>query len=151
MVSVRLEPMTEDQFAVYHGLAVANYARGLTDSGMPAAEARQAALESTDRLLPDGLRTVDHHLWTAYDGDTEVGILWLRIQDTSAFGFDFQVHEPLRRRGYGRAIMQAAERVCRDRGVVSIGLHVFAANRGARELYEQMGFEVTSYNMRRTL
>jgi hypothetical protein len=31
--------------------------------------------------------------------------------------------------------------------VVSIGLHVFAAKRAAVGLYEQMGFEVTSYDI----
>ena len=104
--------------------------------------------------MPDGLGTPSHHLWTAYDGDTDVGILWLRIKDSSvgpqAFGFDFMVHEPLRRRGYGRAIMLAAEHICRERGV-SIGLHVFAQNKRAKQLYEKMGFEVTSSNMRKVL
>ena len=155
MVSVRLEPMTDEQFRDYRDLAVANYANGLTDSGVAPADAQREAAESTDRLLPEGLHTPDHHLWTAYDGDTEVGILWLRIRDSSAgpqaFGFDLQVREPLRRHGYGRAIMVAAEQFCRERGVVAIGLHVFAANTGARELYEQMGFEVTSSNMRKVL
>jgi len=82
-------------------------------------------------------------------------VLWLRIKPGSAgshaFGFDFLVREDVRRRGYGRAIMAAAEQKCRELGVVSIGLHVFGHNPGARSLYEQMGFAITGYNMRKKL
>ncbi|WP_125806804.1 N-acetyltransferase [Actinoplanes sp. ATCC 53533] len=57
----------------------------------------------------------------------------------------------VRRRGYGRAIMLAAERWCHDNALRSIGLRVFAHNTGARALYEQLGFTETSRNMTKDL
>jgi GNAT superfamily N-acetyltransferase len=57
----------------------------------------------------------------------------------------------LRRKGYGRAMIQAVEQRCREWGVVSIGLSVFGFNLPARALYEQTGFEVTAIQMRKRL
>jgi GNAT superfamily N-acetyltransferase len=154
--SVRLEPMTEPQYAAYRERAEESYAEGIAGSGaMSLDDARTKSAEDYARLLPDGLATEGNRLWTAYDGSTEVGVLWLAIKDSSegltAFGFDFEVREDLRRHGYGRAIMQAAEEVCRGLGVVQVGLSVFGNNLGAQALYEQMGFAVTAIQMTKRL
>ena len=45
-----------------------------------------------------------------------------------------------RRRGAGRALMEAAEDWARDVGVRKIELHVFPHNVGAIALYEQLGY-----------
>jgi GNAT superfamily N-acetyltransferase len=155
-VSVRLEPMTREQYVAYRVTAEDSYAESIHSSGsMPEAEARAKAVDDFARLLPEGFDTPGHHFWTAYDGDLEVGILWLKLSETSegttAFGYDFEIREALRRQGYGRAFMVAAEKACRDLGVVSIGLNVFGHNLAAQSLYEQMGFEVTSIQMSRKL
>jgi GNAT superfamily N-acetyltransferase len=122
---------------------------------MPEAEAREKAAADFARLLPDGLATAGHLLWQAYDGDDVVGMLWLHVTERSegahAFGYDFSVREDLRRRGYGRALMKAAEVECRRRGVVTVGLSVFGPNLAARSLDEQMGFTVTAMQMTRRL
>jgi GNAT superfamily N-acetyltransferase len=154
--AVRLEPMTDDQYARYRLRAEDSYAEGIHGSGaMSLAAARTKSAEDYARLLPDGLATEGNRLWTAYDGDEEVGVLWLAFTDTdegvSAFGFDFEVREDLRRHGYGRAIMQAAEQVCRELGVVRVGLSVFGDNLGAQALYEQMGFRVSAIQMTKRL
>jgi GNAT superfamily N-acetyltransferase len=156
MVTVRLEPMTDAQYLDYRERAEDDYAANIAASGaMALPEARRKAVEDYARLLPDGLRTEGHHLWTAYDGDDEVGVLWLHVEQRSdgphAFGYDFEVRSDLRRRGYGRAIAEAAERACREWGVVSIGLSVFGFNTGARGLYEKLGYQVTSVQMRKRL
>ena len=154
--TVRLEPMTREQYDAYRVTAEISYAEEIRDSGsMPEAEAREKSAADFARLLPDGLDSEGHRFWTAYDGDEVVGMLWLKLTDTSegvtAFGYDFSVREELRRKGYGRALMQAAETECRDLGVVSVGLNVFGHNLGAQALYEQMGFEVTSIQMSKRL
>ncbi|MEV5765215.1 GNAT family N-acetyltransferase [Micromonospora sp. NPDC052213] len=148
--------MTERQYVRYRERAEESYAQNICDSGaMPLPEARRKAQEDYGTLLPDGLATEGHHLWTAYDGDDEVGMLWLHVEQKSdgphAFGYDFEVRADLRRKGYGRAMIQAVEKLCREWGVVSIGLSVFGFNLPARTLYEQMGFEVTALRMRKRL
>lgn len=155
-LSVRLAPMSADQFRAYRDVAEQTYADNIVKSGMmPKPEALQKATEDFDSLLPDGVDTTDQHFWTALDADEEVGMLWLAFTEKSdglhAFGYDFLVTTELRRRGYGRAIMAAAEEVCRERGIVEVGLSVFGFNSGAHALYEQMGFEVTTLQMRKRI
>jgi ribosomal protein S18 acetylase RimI-like enzyme len=157
-VTVRLEPMTQEQYDVYRPAAEADYGRNIAESGALAeADATARAAEDFGRLLPDGLASEGHVFLTAYDADSgdEVGMLWLHLEPKSdglhAFGYDFEVREDLRRRGYGRAVMVAAEEECRRRGVVAVRLNVFGFNRGAQALYEQMGFEVTNVLMTKRL
>ena len=42
--------------------------------------------------------------------------------------------------GVGRALMEAAEAWCRERGLTVIALDVFAQNSGARAFYERLGY-----------
>lgn len=154
--TVRLEPMTDEQFGPYRAAAEVHYAQSFIDSGsLPEEEAREQAASDFARLLPDGLASPGHHFFSAFDGDEEVGMLWLHLEQKSdglhAFGYDFSVREDLRRRGYGRAIMLAAERWCGEQGVVGVGLNVFGGNVAAQSLYEQMGFQVTAVRMRKSL
>src|SRR5215204_1284038 len=96
-------------------------------------EARRQASEDHERLLPQGVRTPGHYLWTAYEGDEPVGDLWLHVETRPdgrhAFGYGIEVRPELRRRGYGRAITAAAEQKCREMNIVSIGLTVFGPTR----------------------
>ena len=115
--TVRLAPMTDEQFGPYRAAAEVHYAQSFIDSGsLPEEEAREQAASDFARLLPDGLASPGHHFFSAFDGDEEVGMLWLHLEQKSdgrhAFGYDFSVREDLRRRGYGRAIMLAAEQWC---------------------------------------
>ncbi|MFI5491831.1 GNAT family N-acetyltransferase [Actinoplanes sp. NPDC051859] len=152
MADVRLEPMTETDFATYRETAEEDYAQQVAESGaMSLAEAREKATADFVRLLPGGLSSPDQFFWLAHADDVEVGMIWLNIAAQKAYIFDIVVREDQRRHGYGRAIMRAAEDVCRTRGVTSIGLNVFAQNAGARKLYEQEGYETTSLQMRKLL
>ncbi|SDT80078.1 GNAT family N-acetyltransferase [Actinoplanes derwentensis] len=84
-------------------------------------------------------------------GDRRVGFLWVKVTDNAAFIYNIAVEPDVRRSGYGRAIMLAAERWCRDNALTRIGLHVFAHNTGARALYEQLGFLETGRNLAKNL
>jgi putative acetyltransferase len=50
-----------------------------------------------------------------------------------------------RRRGVGRALMEAAEAWAREVGVRKLELHVFPYNGGAIALYESLGYEREGY------
>jgi ribosomal protein S18 acetylase RimI-like enzyme len=151
MVKVRLEPMTEEQFGPWKADAEAHFAQSLTRSGVPAGAAAAEAAETFARLLPDGAGTAGHHFWYTWDGDRRVGFLWLKLTGAAAFVYNIAVEQDQRRKGYGRAIMEAAERWSRANGAATIGLHVFAHNHGARSLYEQLGYVETGRNMSKHL
>jgi GNAT superfamily N-acetyltransferase len=155
MVSVELVPMTDEEYETYRRTGEQTYARSYHRAGMPWEDAVERAANDYAKVLPDGLATPDTYLWTAKDGNEQVGMLWLkvthRLGGDTAFGYDFLVREDLRRRGYGRAVMLAAEQWCRRHGIVSVGLHVFAHNSGAIGLYEQMGFVEVGRNLERRI
>ncbi|XVV08815.1 GNAT family N-acetyltransferase [Actinoplanes sp. CA-131856] len=151
MTDVRLQPMTEDEYKPWRAGVEAHYARSAGSSGLSAAEAVRAAADTYARLLPGEYATPGHHFWYAYDGDRRVGFLWIKVDRDAAFVYNVAVEADLRRRGYGRAIMLAAERWCLEAGLTRIGLHVFAHNTGARALYEQLGFAETGRNMTKVL
>jgi L-phenylalanine/L-methionine N-acetyltransferase len=50
-----------------------------------------------------------------------------------------------RRRGIGRALMEAAEEWARTAGVMKIELHVFPYNDAAQALYRELGYEQEGY------
>lgn len=137
---VELRPMTDGQFEDYRAEAVEGYAQERADAGEPPDAALANARESYGRLLPDGLATAGQWLWTAYDSDVPVGLLWIGAHLPHAFVYDVQVFEEHRRRGHGRAIMRAGAARCRAAGRTGLGLNVFAPNTGARALYDQLGY-----------
>ncbi len=153
---VGLEPMSDEEYAEFRERSEVSYAAEIAASrAVSLPEARRQAAEDHDRLLPEGVRTPGHYLWTAYEGAEPVGNLWLHMETRAdgphAFGYGIEVRQELRRRGYGRAIAAAAEQKCRQMNVVSIGLTVFGPNRAAQSLYEDLGFEVTVLQMRKHL
>jgi len=148
--------MTEDEYAAYRVDAERDYAEQISASGaLSTAEAEQKAHADYARLLPEGLRSPTQHLWTAYDGEEPVGLLWLNITERptgpTAFVYDVRVRPERRRRGYGRAIMLAAEDRCREWGAVALSLNVFGGNDAARSLYEQLGYATTAVHMTKPL
>ncbi|GAA0495750.1 putative N-acetyltransferase YycN [Paractinoplanes deccanensis] len=151
MTEVRLEPMTEDEYKPWRAEAEAHYARSAVASGQSEQDAARAAADTYARLLPGEFDTPGNHFWYAYDGDRRVGFLWIKVDHSTAFVHNVAVEAGLRRRGYGRAIMLAAERWCHDNGLTRMSLHVFAHNTGARALYEQLGFAETGRNMAKAL
>ena len=62
-----------------------------------------------------------------------------------------EVVDDQRGRGYGRALLDAAEREVVARGGDSVGLNVFGANAAAKGLYVSAGYEVAATLMRKAL
>lgn len=161
---VSLRDMSDQEYAAFRSRFEADYARDIARSGtLPLAEARRKAAADVGRLprdsrsgdRADGHSAGGHQLWTACDGDLVVGPVWVQLQDRSdgrhAFGFDLEVDEALRGRGYGRAVLRAALEGCRERGAASVSLSVFGFNDRARRLYESEGFAVTAQTMAKGL
>jgi ribosomal protein S18 acetylase RimI-like enzyme len=84
----------------------------------------------------------------------QVGQVWIALNRPgpgSAWIFDIEISPGHRGRGYGRALLQAAEEQARQHGASAIGLNVFGANTVARNLYESSGYQATSLVMRKPL
>jgi ribosomal protein S18 acetylase RimI-like enzyme len=151
-----LRPMTTEEFDAWVPGAIEAYAADHVRAGSKQPDtALESAKQEFDTLLPHGVETPSHHLLTATVDDTSVGILWLHIPDGQTpprvFIYDIEVDESARGRGYGRAIMLAAEDYARSYGADTIRLHVFGDNTVARSLYDSLGYEATNISMAKTL
>jgi ribosomal protein S18 acetylase RimI-like enzyme len=154
---ITLQPMTEEELAAFLPSAVADYARDhVADGQWLPEEAAARSREAFAALLPDGVRTAGHHLFTLVsDGGEHVGVLWFALREQqgrrTAYVYDIRIGEPFRRRGYARAAFAEMERRVRAMGAASIGLHVFGHNQGAIQLYTKLGYVPTNVVMAKPL
>jgi RimJ/RimL family protein N-acetyltransferase len=151
---IRLEPMSDADFAVFFERSIADYAEDNVRAGRwDPANAREASRADHDRLLPQGMRTPDHYLRAIRDAGTggRVGDVWYAVRSEGGppgiWIFWLGVDPAHRRHGYAAAALAAVEEEARRLGVLRIGLHVFAFNAGARALYERLGYETTNLVM----
>lgn len=140
-----VEPMTADRFTRFAAASEAAFAEDLVASGRYSAE--DAVVESHRQMeleLPDGIDSEGQELFTAHVDGAEVGVLWIGVRRRGGrphgFILDIEVAEDQRGKGYGRALMLAAEREAARLGADSIGLHVFGFNTSAIGLYESLGY-----------
>ncbi len=72
---------------------------------------------------------------------------WKELRDEAGFVHDLALDPAARRRGAGRALLQAAIEWFRDRKVARVMLWTSTANAAARQLFEQAGFRPTMTEM----
>ncbi len=144
--------MTPSEYGAFLEQEIPEYAADNVRAGYwDESEALQKARESFERLLPQGLQSENHYLYSIYEGDETVGVIWMRAEMErpvkSGFIYDLRVDEQFRGKGYGKQAMLLIEDKARELGLKSIGLHVFGYNTVAKNLYESVGYETTSLNM----
>lgn len=149
-----LAPMTAEAFKRYLVAAIEGYAQDNIDAGRwPEAGASERSRADFERLLPLGIDTPDHHLMEirADDSSPAIGILWFVIDEQfgnrTAFIYDIEIMPQFRRQGNAAAAIGALETLVQAMDVSGIGLHVFAHNHGAQQLYQTLGFRTTGSNM----
>lgn len=152
--AIRLEPMTEGEFAEFVAWSVRDLAAQQIRTGKwAAADALSYAKGEYLLALSQGLETQDSYLYTVRDAENgqRVGSLFLMVRRRAGaletFVYNIVVDEAKRGLGYGRAMMRASIDWARERGTASVGLHVFGHNAVARELYGSLGFRETSISM----
>ena len=128
--SLTIRQMTSDEFAEWQRHAIDDYAHDVAAArGIDASAAREIANQAHERFLPNGLASAGVHLVVGLDADdAKVGILWLGPNPDGvgpAWVFDIEVVESRRGEGWGRALMNEAERLARADGHNEIGLNVF--------------------------
>ena len=155
---VRVRPMTDAEFDGWRSAAVAEFGRCRAEiDGVSLSEGVRRAEESYQRLLPDGPRSpgaVLRVLVTAED--TVAGVLWLGDRPPgggpeTAYVYEVEVVPELRGRGYGRALMLAAEAEALALGARALELNVCADNLVAQRLYESLGYRVVDRWYAKTL
>jgi ribosomal protein S18 acetylase RimI-like enzyme len=154
---VSLRPLTRAEFDEWLPRQLAAYAAQIAASGsMPEADAWEKARRDTARAFSAGYDTPQQVLFRVLAGEEPVGWLWLGVpgpdpDPLEAWVYDIEVDENHRGRGYGRAAMLLAETEARARGMTSLGLNVFGQNTVARALYESLGYDVTSLQMKKPI
>jgi ribosomal protein S18 acetylase RimI-like enzyme len=157
-VTLILVPLTEEEFAARRETLAAGYADSLHRSrGLTPEQARERAAQQVAQLLPEGLHTEGTLLFNAIVDGRQVGWIWIALPDgtperpDAAWIYDIEIEPEHRGKGYGRALMEAAERELVARGVDKLALNVFGFNTPAIRLYESLGFEVTAQQMAKPL
>ncbi|MFI5907461.1 GNAT family N-acetyltransferase [Dactylosporangium sp. NPDC051541] len=151
-----LRAMTQDELDARLPALHEEYADDEVRAGRDRPETVRANVAALFRqLLPNGVATAGHLLFSGVD-DTGavVGWIWLALpgeKRPQAWVYDIQVDPEYRRRGFGRALMLAAEDELRARGVFELGLNVFGHNVGAQALYSSIGFQIKSTTMAKDL
>lgn len=155
---LRLDPMTEAEFSNYLSYAVKDYAEAHLKSGdCEPDEALMLAQKDYEALLPVGLATPGHHLFSLRTDGTApaVGMLWFEVRERrgrkSAYIFDLHIDAPHRGKGYGEQAMRALEERAASMGIGRISLNVMGYNTAARSLYEKCGYQVTGMGMTKRL
>lgn len=149
---VRLVPMTENEFETYMEKTVPEYAAENVRAGYwPEEGALERSRKIYLNLLPEGIKTENNYLFCIQIEETKekIGTLWMKHEAPRPHGFIFAIvlDEEKRGKGYGKQAMLASEEFAKELDLETIGLHVFAHNPVAMQLYKKLGYEVTSQNM----
>lgn len=156
-MTVELIPITEEELTARTAVLVPAYAADLRRArAMSEAESVAEAELQLRELLPAGIRTDGMLFFTAVAEGQVVGWIWLCLpghfgRPAMAWIYDVEVDAPHRGRGYGRAILTAAEAELSRLGVTRVGLNVFGDNTVALRLYQGLGYEVMSQQMAKVL
>jgi GNAT superfamily N-acetyltransferase len=129
--------MTASEFAAFRSRLIPRYAaEKVRAADWAKDEAEELAVAQTDELLPEGPGSAGMLLLTADDSDgQQVGLVWValnRPRPGEAWIYDIEINPEHRGKGYGRALLQAAEREAARHDATFIGLNVFGDNAVAR-------------------
>ncbi|PZE35425.1 GNAT family N-acetyltransferase [Curtobacterium sp. MCPF17_031] len=149
---LRLVPTPGERLPGWLDRSMAEYVASRMRSGESREQAEANMRQSLEQWFPGGSPATGHHVWELTLGaDTVVGHLWIGpFTPGSAdwWVFEVEVDPAHRRQGHARRALELAHEVARAEGATSIGLNVFGYNTGARHLYEELGYEVASVQMR---
>ena len=149
--------MTQERFDAWLPRAIVDYAHEhVVDGRWSEEEAEEKSRAEHEELLPQGLATPNHHLWSIVRSSDRqaVGLLWVHVRQTPrphAFIYNIEIDPEFRRRGYAEEAMLSLEGEARRLGAETIRLHVFGHNDAARPLYEKLGYHPTNILMAKPL
>jgi ribosomal protein S18 acetylase RimI-like enzyme len=144
-MSIQVRPMQEAEYDAWRPRSEREYAEDMVvNGGIDRESAVRKAEQDFALLLPHGLASTGHSLYTVEDEGAAAGVLWLSEREPETgptlFVYDVRIEESRRGRGLGRAAMQFAEEEARRRGIPRVSLNVFGGNAAARGLYRSLGY-----------
>ncbi len=155
---VELVPLTEAELQKFLDVTIPAYAQEHVRSGdWQPGEALERSRAEFDELLPQGLATPNHYLFSIRDTSSgqKVGMLWFYARQrggkSGAFVYNIEIDPAFQRRGYASGALAALEERAHALGLERIELHVFGHNKRALALYEKCGFEPTHVFMAKAL
>ncbi|GAA1591544.1 hypothetical protein GCM10009742_42830 [Kribbella karoonensis] len=148
---MELRPISAGEYPEWKEQLATGFAAAIGPArGLDPDEALKVSYAETGKLLPDGPDSENQLIWVAVADGEPVGSLWISTRARMPFVYSIEVSAAQRGKGYGRAIMLAAEEECRQRGYDALELNVFGDNASAIALYNSLGYTVTSQQMRKT-
>lgn len=153
---MELFTLSDSEFGFWKERSIREYTlETMRGNGLTAAEAEEKAKADFNRLLPEGLSTKDHYIFSLKDKGELIGYIWFcergAIDNRKAYLCDIVVEENKRGMGHGKKAMLILEEKVRDLGLKHIGLHVFGHNLRAQELYKKLGYGITNIVMEKVL
>lgn len=151
---VELKEMTPKDFESYFHDKLERYTEVLAENVHEVGKASSVQAEKQlNNLLPEGLATPHHHLYTVQVEEQLAGYVWVKmeVEKKNAFLYEIYLWEAYRAQGIGTMVMKQLETLLQEKEITYFKLHVFGSNTGARKLYEELGFQVAGVNMLKTL
>ncbi|HEY6962596.1 MAG TPA: GNAT family N-acetyltransferase [Gaiellaceae bacterium] len=150
-----VRPMRPDEYEAFLERSRRTYAEDMVRAGISVEAAKTKSERDHLALLPDGVETKDHYLYTVEDDGVPAGFLWLADRPgefgRNFFVYGIEIGESHRGRGLGRAAMEFAEEEARRLGIPKIALNVFGGNDVAHALYRSLGYLDTAIYMEKSL
>lgn len=146
---IHLTKMTPKEYQHYLLTAIKDYANDKVKNGTwNAGESFEQAKKVFQELLPQGVATPTHFLYTVKSEDRPIGYTWFLCNNTKeAFIYDIVIFEEFQNKGYGTLTMKLLEQKAKNLGAKKISLHVFGSNQRALHVYQKVGYQITDYNL----
>lgn len=153
MKSLRFRKMTKKEFTSFLEVTIPDYAksRAVVDH-LSYEEALKNAHQAFKKLLPKGLKTQNHHLYSVLNKKDWMGWVWISIlgktpSTQKIYIYYLYLFPDFRGKGFGIDLLNFVEKKAEDLGINRIELHVFGDNKIARKLYKKLGYHETSVMM----
>ncbi|MGO9558856.1 MAG: GNAT family N-acetyltransferase [Acidimicrobiales bacterium] len=150
-----LQPMTPEEIGEFRARHIDEYVHERVEAGESPETAHRIAVSQHEEYYTGGVPAPGHHHYRVIEDAKLVGSLWLGPapgdRPSAAWVYLVEIDEAHRGKGYGRAAMLLAEDEARRLGATELGLNVFGPNKVARSLYESLGYQTASIQMRKRL